>query len=337
MEIRNDEFDDIDELEPLTQRSEQDINQKQEDDFNNKNTDEDFITTLLKSKGIEDMSKIKFENEDGSVEEKNWNSLSNEEKFNIISYSDQDPSTDLDTNEIQLIQAIRESGMTPSEYLQKIQTDGIDNYIQNNQVETYQYQVDQLSDDELFIYDFMSRTEDVTDDEAQEALDRAKSNETLFTKQIQAIRKEYKDAENESIRQAQLEQEEYAKEQYNQFANKIAEQIDNFSDFSGYDLNMDYDDKQLLYDFITGVDGSGNNYFAKTLADPKSLVKTAWLALNGEQMINNITEYFQKEISNVRKESYEKGKADAKKKDTVVYKQKSLNEVNEVYDDLDTF
>jgi hypothetical protein len=38
---------------------------------------------------------------------------------------------------------------------------------------------------------------------------------------------------------------------------------------------------QELYEFITGYDAAGNNYFAKALTDPKTLVQTAWLALNG--------------------------------------------------------
>lgn len=335
-----DDFNDIDEIEQI--QDDPDIQDNLIDPVDNPNQEpdnkeEDFITVLLKSKGIEDMSKIKFEDEGGTIEERDWDSLSNEEKLNILSYSDQNTDTDLDDDETQLINSIRESGLTPAEYLQKLQTDGVNSYIQNNQQDMYQYQVDQLTDDELYIYDFMSRMGDVTAEEAQEALDRAKSNETLFTKQIGAIRKEYKEAENESIRQAQMEQEEQAQEQYNQFASKIAEQVDSLIDFSGYDLNMDNDDKQMLYDFITGVDAAGNNYFAKALSDPKTLVRTAWLALNGEQMINDITEYFQKEISNVRKESYEKGKADANKKDKpdVVYKNKQVGSYNEVYDDLD--
>ena len=335
-----DDFNDIDEFEPIQDDPEPPVDpdvsvEDPNQEPSNKDDGEDFIVTLLKSKGIEDVSKIKFEDEEGNVEEKDWNGLSNEEKLNILSYSDQNADTDLDDTEIQLINAIRESGLTPAEYLQKLQTDGINSYIQNNQAEQYQYQVDQLNDDELFVYDFMSRMGDVTQEEAQEALDRAKSNESLFAKQIGAIRKEYKEAENESIRQAQMEEEAQAQEQYNQFANQIAEQVDDLSDFSGYDLNMDEEDKQMLYDFITGVDGAGNNYFAKALSDPKILVKTAWLALNGEQMIHDITEYFQKEISNVRKESYNKGKADAKDKAEVVYKNKPVGNHTEVYDDLD--
>jgi hypothetical protein len=37
-----------------------------------------------------------------------------------------------------------------------------------------------LSYEELYILDLQARIEDISDDEIQEALDRAKSNETLF-------------------------------------------------------------------------------------------------------------------------------------------------------------
>lgn len=45
----------------------------------------------------------------------------------------------------------------------------------------YTFKVNELSDDELFVTDFMTRT-GVTEEEAFEALDRAKANETLFKK-----------------------------------------------------------------------------------------------------------------------------------------------------------
>nr|DAH97514.1 MAG TPA: hypothetical protein [Caudoviricetes sp.] len=97
---------------------------------------------------------------------------------------------------------------------------------------------------------------------------------------------------------------------------------------------------QTLYDFITGSDAAGNNYLAKALSDPQILVKTAWLALNGDQMINDISNYFQKEIANVRKESYKKGVADTQKKmnksNNVVFKDKPGSR-QEIYSDLDDF
>jgi hypothetical protein len=42
------------------------------------------MADFLKSKGIEDMSKIKFEDENNQIIERSWNDLSKEEKFNIL-------------------------------------------------------------------------------------------------------------------------------------------------------------------------------------------------------------------------------------------------------------
>lgn len=348
MEIGTDELEEFDDIDDVISDDTESIQTDQVDTVQEDNTQEDtvskdeddFIVALLKSRGIEDKSKIKFENDEGDIEELNWDNLDNNEKLNILQSSQEDPDTDLDELEIQLINAIRESGLSPSEYMQNYLQKGIDNYLQNN-TDNYQYEVDQFSDDELFLYDFMSRMGNVTKEEAQEALEKAKLNETLFNKQISAIRNEYKLAEQEGIKQAQLEQEAQEQEQFEQFTNQIAEQIDNFEDFSGYDINMDEEDKQMLYDFITGVDGAGNNYFAKALSDPKILVQTAWFTLNGQQILNDITEYFQKEISNVRKESYQKGLSDAKnntnKKPDVIFTNKQKESNQEVYNDLDDF
>lgn len=299
--------------------------------------EDDFLTSLLKSRGIEDKSKIKFATEEGDVEEVDWDSLSNEDKLNILSSSESTPENGLDESEIQLINAIRNSGMSPSEYLQFIGNGEVERYIQNSQEP--QYEIDEYSDDELFLMDFMSRMGEVTEDEATEALERAKANEGLFKKQIEAIRNEYKQAEQENQMQAQLEQEQIAQQQYDQFSDQIVDEINNLTEIQGFELNMENDDMQELYDFITGYDAAGNNYLAKALSDPRILVKTAWLALNGDQMINDITSYFQKEIASVRKESYKKGVTDTQNKmekaDKVVFKDTHTKPSKEVFDDLD--
>lgn len=337
MVIGNDDIDELDDLYDVQVDQQPTGDPTPSSDVNDQ---DDFIDQLLKQRGIEDKSKIKFEEEEGNVQEKSWDDLSNEEKFNILNTSTYTPNEDseLDESELQLINQMRESGLTPSEYLENIQKESVDTYLKNNSQETYQYEVDQYDDDELFIYDFITRMEgNVTDEEAQEALERAKQNETLFAKQIGAIRNEYKAIEQENIQQAQIEREQEAQENYDKFADSVAEQIVNFDDYHGYNLNMDDDDRQMLYDFITGVDGAGNNYFVKALRDPKVLVNTAWFALNGEQILDDITNYFQEQIKQVRKQSYEKGIADAKKSDTqVVYRNKEVN-VDDSYNDLDDF
>lgn len=350
MEIGNndeiiDDIDDVFDEENNSDEQSDEQNNDSNDDSNESNDQEssneeegDFVSSLLKTRGIEDKSKIKFENDEGYVEEVDWDNLSNRDKLNILQSSEATPETDLDESEIQLINAIRNSGMEPAEYLQFVGNEGVQRYIQNNYQP--QFEIDQYSDDELFLMDFMSRMGEVTEDEAVEALQRAKANENLYQKQIDSIRNEYKQAEQENLMQEQLEQEQYAQEQYEQFSNQIVDEINNLTEIQGFELNMDSDDMQTLYDFITGSDAAGNNYLTKALSDPQILVKTAWLALNGDQMINDISNYFQKEIASVRKESYKKGVTDTQKKmnksNNVVFKDKPGSR-QETYSDLDDF
>lgn len=297
--------------------------------------EDDFISSLLKTRGIDDKTKIKFEDDNGEIEEVDWDTLSTDDKLSILESSNS-KDQELDEDEIELINTIRSSNMTPSEYLQFLEENSINNYISNN---SQQYLVDQYSDEELFIADLMSRMEDITQEEAQEALEKALSNETLFKKQIGAIRNEYKRIEEENLRQEELEREYQSEEEYKQFTNSIIDQINNFTEFQGYDLNLEQEDLEQLFEFITGQDAAGNNHFAKALADPKILVQTAWFALNGKQMIQDITDYFQKEITKVRKESYKKGQEDAKTKGNqseVVFKNKNKSQ-DQYYSDLDEF
>lgn len=315
--------EEFDELENQTEPQNQDGSQTEDDDF---------VSQLLRSRGIDDKTKIKFENEDGEIEEVNWDSLSSQDQFNLIQSSEakvEEPN--ISDDEIELINAIRNSGMTPTEYI---------NYIQqgvSQPVVEQHYTVDDYSDDELFLADFLSRMGDITDEEAQQALETAKANEELYNKQIQALRKEYKDIEDENAQQLKAEQEEQARQQFEQFEHSVIDQINNFTDFGGYDLNLENDDMQELYDFLVGQDAAGNNYFAKALTDPATLVRTAWLTLHADDMLQDVTEYFKDQIAQVRKESYKKGKEDAlKQKNSVVFKDKDTDQID-IYNDLDDF
>jgi uncharacterized ferredoxin-like protein len=42
------------------------------------------MSDFLKTKGIDDISKINFENENGEIISRNWNDLTKEEKINIL-------------------------------------------------------------------------------------------------------------------------------------------------------------------------------------------------------------------------------------------------------------
>lgn len=95
--------------------------------------DRGIISEFLKSRGIEDISKIKYEGEDGEEEEIDWDTLDSSEKLSILNQLNSGPETDLDDSELQLINAIRSSRMSPSEYLNYITQRGVDQYAQSLQ------------------------------------------------------------------------------------------------------------------------------------------------------------------------------------------------------------
>lgn len=294
---------------------------------------EDIINSLLESRGIEDSSKIKFENEDGEIEEVSWNDLDNESKLNILNSSEIDDNTRLDDDEIDLINTIRQSQISPAEYLQYLQNSAVQQYASTLQQQNMQFEVDQISNDELYVLDLMSRT-GITQDEAVEQLDNAKSNEDLFNKQISALRNEYRSKEMELIQQDQYMQQQQAQAEYDRFAEKVESSIVNFQEFAGYDLNMTDENMEELYDLIVGRDPAGNSYLGKILSDPDSLVKMGWFLLYGEQMVQDMDNYYKKEIAKVRKESYAKGQQERDK--TPIYF-KNTNNTKSEYVDLDDF
>ena len=74
--------------------------------------EDDIIVTLLKEKGIKDSSKIKFEGDNGSTEERAWKDLSREEQLNILRQSTvapppEQPDNDLTDEEIEFLNMLR--------------------------------------------------------------------------------------------------------------------------------------------------------------------------------------------------------------------------------------
>ena len=146
MAIGIDEIDDFDEEVIVTpnQEKNEETSQQQEEEIitqeNNEN-EEDSISAFLKTKGINDLNKIKFENEEtGEVEEVSWNDLSKEEQLNILQTSNVDPDRALDDSEINLINDIRSNGMSVDEYKEMIKQQAISE-IQNQEV-TPKYEID---------------------------------------------------------------------------------------------------------------------------------------------------------------------------------------------------
>ena len=286
-------------------QDEEPVNQEPINQEPSTSQEDTFITDLLRTKGIDDPSKIKFEDDNGNIEERNWNNLSNQEKINIlntpINYSNE---PELSDEEINLLQQIRDSRMTPTQYIESLTIQ------QEPQEPTYK--IDDLSDDELYLLDLESRVGEITEEQAIQALQNAKDNEDLFKKQVEGIRKEYKEREDFQLKQQEAEIEQQQQEAFNEFQNSVVNSIDQFNTIGNLDLNFDNSDKEELAQFMLSKDETGNNYLWQALQDPDTLVRAAWFILNGEDAINNIAEYFTNQIKLVSQNQYKKGLEDGK-------------------------
>lgn len=273
-------------------------------DSSNSNDDlDDFTIQVLRLKGISDPSKIKFEDESGAIIERDWKDLTNNEKLSVFTL-EEDTDTDLEEDEISFINMLRENNLTPSKYIELLKEE-IAQSVQDNQPDSYE--IDNLSDDELFALDLIEKLgeDNVTDEELQQALIQAKTNEDLYNKQVNALRTYYKDLENQRNYEKEQEQQAQLEQSYNEFSEKILNQIEGFSEIAGQEIELSIDDKNDIANYILTRDDTGQSDFYKELQDPQTLTKAAFWILKGPEIMQD----FQNQIQEAYKRGYALGSA----------------------------
>lgn len=260
---------------------------------------EDLTSEVLRLKGISDPSKIKFEDESGTIIERSWDSLSKEEQLNIL-VNDEEEDNQLDDDEIELINQIRSSGMKVQDYLNSIQ--------EQVQPADKQYKIDSLSDEDVYALDLIEKvgSENITDEEITKAVEVAKQNEDLFKKTVDGLRKEYKRLQENEEEQLAKEQEAKYQAEYQKFANSIQNEIRGLNSFAGRELELSNDDIEDLSDFILNIDESGMSAFGKAMNDPALFTKAAFWILNEDKIVEELT----KQIQDSYKKGYEMTKQD---------------------------
>lgn len=285
--------------------------------------EDDFTTEVLRLKGITNPEKIKFEDESGAVVERPWDSLSREEQLNILAGQETE-ADDLDDSELELINSIRNSGMSIEEYMNSL-------YVP----ETKHYKADELSDEDLYALDLLDKVgaDNITDEEIAQAIETAKQNEKLFQKTAEGLRAEYIRLQEEE--EAQLTNEKLAKQEaeYKQFATSIQGEIRGLNSFAGQELQLADDDIEDLSSFILDLDESGVSSFGKAMNDPALFTRAAFWILNEDKIVEELT----KQMQDNYKKGYEAAKADLSGKPRLVFNpkptQNQMPQVDEWVDD----
>lgn len=274
--------------------------------------EDDLTTEVLRLRGIRNPDKIKFEDESGAVTERSWDSLTKEEQINILAdqREHQETNNELAEDEIDLINAIRNSGMSVQDYMQTI-TPQI-----NQPQDTNQF--DAMSDEDLYAFDILNKVgnDDITDEELDAALEAAKANETLFKKTVDGLRQQYNRLQEEQKQNIANQQQAAAQQRYQAFANVVNNQIDNFDSFAGQPIQLSNQEKDNLSEFMLALDEDGSSALGKALQDPRLLTKAAFWLLNEQELIAEL----QKQQQDAYTRGYNAGKGDILNKSKFVFK-----------------
>lgn len=275
-----------------------------EDENNKSHNSEDFLHNFLKEKGIEDPSKLQWEDENGEITDVDFDSLSDEDKLNVLN-SLSDPG--LSQHEIDVVNYLRQNGVTFNQVIDYFSKKAVDDYIAQNpdSAPTKTYTIDDYTDEELYLADLKSKYPDFTDEELTSKLNSAKSNEELFKKEVTALRTEYKKEEDAQVEaQKQKEQQDYDNLVSNlqnilgNFNEVVLDSTDPESDV----LEIEDSDKEQVLAYLLNQDTDGKSQLVKDLENPTTLIELAWLRTQGRALIDNSTRYWKDLLKQERKE-----------------------------------
>ena len=126
---------------PYIEEEEQHTESEDEDNSGKEQISGDYISRYLREYGIEDSSKIKYENENGETEEVDFNSLDDDEKLDILK-SLADPG--LSEDEKSTINYLRKNKMNFSQVIDYFANKRLEEYLQEHPEDVKQptYQID---------------------------------------------------------------------------------------------------------------------------------------------------------------------------------------------------
>lgn len=250
----------------------------------------DYISRLLESKGI-DRNKVQILDEEGNPTEVSFDSLSDQDKFDILNY--QEDSVIPEDHEIQMINFLRQNNMTLQDFAEWQRQEAIQEYLSQQQTVS---DTDSYSDEEIVAYDYIKRFgESMSDEEIDAEIERLKADPEAFAKRVSLLRNAFK-AEEEA--QAKLYQDEAAAKQ----AENEKMFVDTYHQaMAGIDsiqnTELDDNDRDELLRFVLEKDQANRTGLSKAMDNPENVLKMAWYLLHGEERVDAMIDYFQKEIS----------------------------------------
>lgn len=293
-------------LSDFNNNEEEDNNEQKEEPDTKSDTTDDFVTTYLKEYGITDPSKLQFEDENGEMVERDFNSLSDEEKLNVFKELADPGYTDY---EKEVIKFLRDNKTDLNQVIEYYQQKAIEDYLNENPDKVHQrsYLIDDYTDDELYLADLKNKYPEFTDEELTSKLESAKLNEDLFGKEVNAIRASLKQQEDDLIKQ----QEEEQAQSYQELQNNLQAAMYEFTEIAldpddkseeALALQIEDADREVMMRYLLERDKDGKSQLVKDLEDPQALIELAYYRTRERDNLTGLTRYWKKVLADERKE-----------------------------------
>jgi hypothetical protein len=264
----------------------------------------DIIADLLKAKGIEDPTLLDYENEHGELEQVNFYELPYDEQLEILKSTDADIDYGLADEELEVISFLRDNNVTFEEAIQHFQRKAVEEHINSENI--LGLDVDQYADEELFTLDLKSKYPDLTDEELDVELTKQLEHPEVFRKKVEQLRTDYREIEQAQLESARFQQEQADEEKRQELEDALVGTAVAVEELGG--LTLDDNDKNEVLSFILEKDINGYSSFIKSLNSPQTLFEAAWFVTKGKEAFGIVHDYYKKEIAQVSKASYERGR-----------------------------
>lgn len=217
-------------------------------------------------------------------------------------------SPQLDDQEINFLNQLREAGISVDEYLDSL----------NTYTPSQTSDISKMSNEQVVEYDIRKTLADAgkeaTDEDIIDQIEALRSTKN-FAKIADSIKtKLLREEESEVAYQNQLESDGMDR-QYQEMSTKIIDKSISLGNISGFDL--DNDDRNTTIQSLIELDENGLTWFDnEVLAKPDNLVRASWLIRNENNINKYISELesklsgFESGIQNKINEAYKQGQQD---------------------------
>lgn len=212
-----------------------------------------------------------------------------EEKFN------------LDEDEINLLNAVRDSSLNSEEFINSIVDHRLQTVIASRDADNTDYA--NLSGDAIFVKNLRDLNPEITDEAVAEELVKAKELSS-FNSTTETMRKLYISEQEVANSTAQAERDAIFNDEIEAQRRDIVGTVEGIDDIAGAAVSPEMKEF-LLHDIMELNDDKDPILMEKIFSDPQTMFEANWFVNYGKDYISQLNNYWKKEVSRAHKTGYE--------------------------------